>query len=262
MPVESRRLDAVLPRSRYLLAAALVILVVGSLEAAGAIDLPFGAWFSFLTGSVLSQSTLTSFMTKYGYASIFGLMALESASLPVPSEVVLPIAGFFVRTGVLNFWVVVAVSTVASLVGALVDYYLAIWLGRPFVVGLLRLFRLHRDVLDKAEAWFERSAQWTVFAARFIPGLRTVISLPAGLFEMKLPRFVVMTVVGCFAWSVVLTYAGMVISSAPSSAFATSPAVVDGLSGILAAASAIYIGFYVYAGNRGKAAPTGPSSGP
>ena len=114
MPVESRRLDAVLPRSRYLLAAALVILVVGSLEAAGAIDLPFGAWFSFLTGSVLSQSTLTSFMTKYGYASIFGLMALESASLPVPSEVVLPIAGFFVRTGVLNFWVVVAVSTVAS----------------------------------------------------------------------------------------------------------------------------------------------------
>ncbi len=256
------RRESVLPRSRYLLAIAALVLVVGSLEAADVINIPFGSWFSFLTGSVLSSATLTSFMTKYGYASLFGLMALESASLPVPSEVVLPLAGYFVRTGVLNFWVAVGVSTVASLAGALLDYFLAIWLGRPFVVGLLKLFRLHRDLLDRAEAWFGRSAQWTVFAARFVPGLRTVISLPAGLFEMKLSRFVVMTTAGCFMWSVVLIYAGYLAGAVSGSTFASSSAVVDGLSGILAAISAVYVGFYFYGGLREKAAPTGPSSGP
>ena len=257
-----KRPESVLPRSRYLLAVAALVFVVGSLEAADIVNIPFGSWFSFLTGSVLSSATLTDFMTKYGYASLFGLMALESASLPVPSEVVLPLTGYFVRTGVLNFWMAVGISTVASLAGALLDYLLAIWLGRPFVVGLLRLFRLHKDILDRAEAWFGRSAQWTVFAARFIPGVRTVISLPAGLFEMKVSRFVVMTVTGCFLWSVVLIYAGYLAGGVTGNTFASSSAVVDGLSGILAAISAIYIGFYFYSGLRMKAGPTGPSSGP
>jgi membrane protein DedA with SNARE-associated domain len=250
---------SVIPRSRVLLVAAVVVFAVGSMEAVGVIEFPFGAWFSLLTGSVLSVPTLNSYMSSYGYASIFGLMALESASFPVPSEVVLPLAGYFVHTGVMNFWAVVAVSTVASLAGALVDYYLAIWLGRPFVVGLLKLFRLHRDVLDRAEAWFGKSAQWTVFAARFVPGLRTVISLPAGLFEMNIVRFVIMTVAGCFAWSVVLVYAGFLAGSVSGNTFVSSAAVVDGLSGILAAISAIYIGFYVFTGL--KKAPTGPASG-
>jgi len=225
---------------------ALALFVVGSLQALDVIELPFGTWFSWLSGSVLSSSTLNSFISNYGYASVFALMALESASLPVPSEVVLPLAGFFVGSNQLNFWAVVVVSTVASLTGSLVDYYLAKWLGRPFVVGILSLFRLHRNALDRAEAWFSRSAEWTVLAARFVPGLRTVISLPAGLFEMKMGRFVLMTVVGCFAWSVILVYAGVLAGSPSTTTFSTSSTVIDGLSGLVAAMSAAYVAYYAY----------------
>ncbi len=248
------------PRSRYLLGFALLLFVVGFLQATDLIELPFGTWFSLLSGSLISSPTLDSFMSNYGYASVFALMALESASLPIPSEVVLPLAGYFVSTGALDFWAVVGVSTAASLTGALVDYYLAMWLGRPFVVGLLGLFRLHKNALDRAEAWFGKSAQWTVFAARFVPGLRTVISLPAGLFEMNLARFVLMTVAGCFAWSVILVYAGVLAGSPSATTFATSTTVIDGLSGLVAAMSAAYIVYYVYAARRGPAAPATRSS--
>jgi len=248
-----------IPRSKYLLAVAVVLLVVGTLQALDLVELPFGTLFYWLSGSLLSSSTLTDFMSKYGYVSVFTLMALESASIPVPSEVVLPLAGYFVSTSALNFWAVVAVSTVASLIGALVDYYLAKWLGRPFVAAILNLFRLHRSALDRAEAWFGRSAQWTVFAARFVPGLRTVISLPAGLFEMSVSRFIIMTVAGCLAWSVILVYAGVLAGSPSTSTFANSSTVIDDLSALVAAMSAVYV-LYFFAAKQKEPAAVNPSS--
>lgn len=252
--------DSIVPRSRLLLLVAIATLFLGVLEVTDLVQLPFGAWVSTLSGSILSSRTLNDFMARYGYVSLFALMALESASLPVPSEVVLPLAGYFVRLGVLDFWVAVGVSTLASLFGALVDYFLAIWLGRPFAVGVLKLFRLHRDALDRAEAWFAKSAQWTVFVARFIPGLRTVISLPAGLFEMDLFRFASMTVAGCFAWSVILVYAGVLAGSATAGNPSSLPQVVDGISAVFVAVAAAYIGFYIYESKLGKVGTNLPSS--
>jgi len=233
----------------------------GAGATAEVVELPFGTAFSWISGSILSSATLNNFMTTYGYASVFVLMLLESASLPVPSEVVLPLASYFVRAGTLSFWPVVVVSTVASLAGALLDYYLAKWLGRPFVMGLLRLFRLHRNSLDRAEAWFDLSAQWTVFAARFVPGLRTVISFPAGLFEMKITRYVLMTVVGCLAWSAILVYAGFLAGSVSASTFSTSSTVIDGLSALAAAMSAAYILYYGFSGRKAMSGEPSPSSG-
>jgi membrane protein DedA with SNARE-associated domain len=251
---------SVVPTSRILLLIALITFVLGFLEATDLIQLPIG-WLTGISGSILSSQTLINFISQYGYASLFALMALESASLPIPSEVVLPLAGYFVRLGVLNFWAAVGVSTAASILGALVDYFLAKWLGRPFAVGLLRAFRLHRDALDRAEAWFSRSAQWTVFIARFIPGLRTIISLPAGLFEMNLLRFVIMTLAGCFAWSVILVYAGVLAGSATGGNLGSSPEVIDGISTIFAVVAAGYIGFYAYSRQKtGRTGTTLPSS--
>ncbi len=234
------------PRNKYLLLAAIVALVVGLLQLAHLAQLPFGSWLAGAGGSVLSTATLLDFMRKYGYASLFALMALESASTPVPSEVVLPFAGYLVYVGVLDFWLALAVSTVASLTGALVDYFLALWLGRPFVVRLLKAFGLGTSSLDRAEKWFERSGQWTVFVARFVPALRTVISLPAGLFEMRIRPFVIFTVAGCLAWSAILIYAGYLAGPAWEGAFASSSTVIDALSGIVSLIAVAYVVYYVY----------------
>ncbi|MDG6981587.1 MAG: DedA family protein [Nitrososphaerota archaeon] len=259
MQLDTKPKGQLLPRSRYLLAITVITFAVGALQASDIIELPFGAWFSVVSGSFFSSAFLNGFMTKWGYLSLFALMALESASLPVPSEVVLPLAGYFVYLGTMNFWFAVGVSTLASIGGALLDYYLAVWLGRPFVVGILGLFKLHRDALDRAEAWFEKSGQWTVFAARFIPGLRTIISLPAGLFRLDVWRFIVMTVAGCFIWSVILVYAGVLAgsSSRALTAFASSGAVIDYMSAVVAAMSAAYIVYYLAGARK---API-PSSG-
>ncbi|HYC27035.1 MAG TPA: DedA family protein, partial [Nitrososphaerales archaeon] len=161
MSLPEERTRSLVPRSRILLFVAVVAFVIGLLQAVDVIELPFGEFFAALSGSLVSASSLGTFMSNYGYLSLFVLMAIESASLPIPSEVVLPFAGFLVYAGTMNFWVAVGVSTLASLVGALIDYYLAIKLGRPFVVDLLKLFRLHKGALDRAEKWFERSGQWT-----------------------------------------------------------------------------------------------------
>jgi membrane protein DedA with SNARE-associated domain len=258
----SPRKTTLVPRSKYLLVLALVALFLGSLQLSHSVQIPFGQLFSGVGGSIFSLSSLTDYMTKYGYASLFGLMALESASTPVPSEVVLPFAGYLVYIGVMNFWVAVTVSTVASLVGALLDYFLAFWLGRPFVVRMLRIFRLGPGPLDRAERWFQRSGQWTVFVARFVPGLRTVISLPAGLFEMPIWSFVAMTAAGCFAWSIILIYAGFLAAKgggAVTNAFASSSTVVDGLSALVAGLSVAYIAYFAY-GSRGPGRAVSPQT--
>jgi membrane protein DedA with SNARE-associated domain len=250
---------ALFPRNKYLLAIALATFAVCFLEATAIIEIPFGSWFSFLGGSIVSSSSLSNYMQTYGYPSLFALMALESASLPIPSEVVLPFAGYLVSLGLMNYWLAVAVSTLASITGALTDYYIARWLGRPFVVDLLRLFRLPTSALDRAEGWFKRSGQWTVFAARFVPGLRTIISVPAGLFEMKVRPFILMTLAGCFAWSVVLVYAGLLAGKA-TAAF-NSATAIDGIAAIVAVSAAGYVAYYVLPLVR-RARPISPALGP
>ncbi len=249
--MESAREQApLIPRSKYLVIAAAAAFSLGLLQVTHVVELPFGGWFSGTAGSVVSTKTLLDFMKNVGYLSLFVLMALESASLPIPSEVVLPFAGYLVYLGVMNFWVALVVSTAASLAGALFDYYLAFWLGRPFVVRMLRVFGLGSSTLDRAERWFGRSGQWTVFVARFVPGLRTVISLPAGLFRMGVRTFVVMTVAGCFAWSAILVYAGYLAGTASSNVFSSSSTVVDALSAVITLVAAAYIVYYLYGSRR------------
>jgi len=147
-------------------------------------------------------------MANFGYAGVFVLMVLESASLPIPSEVVLPFAGYLVFRGSLNFVTVALVSTAAGLIGSMVDYFLAFKLGRPIVERLFKWSGSGPEHLDRAERWLGAKGSWTILVARFIPGLRSAISLPAGAFGMRFRTFVSMTMIGSFGWSVMLIYLG------------------------------------------------------
>jgi membrane protein DedA with SNARE-associated domain len=195
---------------------------------------------------MISTGFVTSSMANFGYFGVFVLMVLESASLPIPSEVVLPFAGYLVFRGSLNFVNVVLVSSAASLIGSMVDYYLASKLGRPIVEGLFRWSGLRLERLDRAEKWLGAKGSWTILVARFVPGLRSAISLPAGALRMGLRTFVSMTTIGSFGWSVMLIYLGYSAGNLWQTALARlSPLFAE--IGVLTAVltSVFYIVYYV-----------------
>ncbi len=154
-------------------------------------------------------SDVTATVSSWGYPGIFGLMILESSSLPLPSEVVLPFAGYLIYKGNLDFWVTVFVATVAAIVGSLIDYYIGLKgievLTKRRVLGRV-IFSM--DQIAVAGRWFQKYGALTIFLARLIPVLRTIISFPAGAAKMPLPKFLVFTATGCFIWNSLLIYVG------------------------------------------------------
>lgn len=199
--------DSGVPRSKYVFIFAFIAFALSAIEILDPFELPFEAYLA----SLLSPNSLSGFTlwaSQLGYVGLFLLMLLESASLPIPSEVVLPFTGYLVYTGSMTMTNAILVATVAGVLGALVDYYLAIRLGRPALRTVLRRLHVNEQSLDRAESWFNSRGSWSVFVSRFIPGLRGIISFPAGLFEMKLPAFVSLTFVGALGWTAALVYFG------------------------------------------------------
>ena len=152
---------------------------------------------------------VTSTVMLLGYWGILGLMLLESSSLPIPSEVVLPFAGYLVSTGALNFWVTVIVATAAGLTGSLIDYYIGLkgvhLLSEHKILGRA-LFSTRQ--LEIAAGWFKKYGVVMVFLGRLIPGFRTFVSFPAGAVKMSLVKFIAFTTAGCLVWNSILIYVG------------------------------------------------------
>jgi membrane protein DedA with SNARE-associated domain len=143
-----------------------------------------------------------------GYVGIFILMLMEAAALPVPSEIILPFAGYLVYTGKLEFFTVLLVSTLAALIGSFVDYYLGLKLGRGIFTALPRIPFLDAQRVQNAEAWFHRHGPMTVALFRLIPGGRVLISFPAGLYRMNKLAFALYTLAGCLPWNIALICLG------------------------------------------------------
>lgn len=153
-------------------------------------------------------NTIVNLLDQTGYLGIFLLMVAESATLPVPSEVVLPLGGYLVSQGRLEFWSTVAVATVGSMVGTMVDFGIGYYLGRPAVLRYGRIVRFSEKRLGTTEKWFAVHGRSVVLLARFVPLLRTLIAFPAGIVRMDVKRFMIYSAVGILVWDIALVYLG------------------------------------------------------
>jgi membrane protein DedA with SNARE-associated domain len=157
----------------------------------------------------LAQSIIVSLR----YPGIFFLMLLQGATLPVPSEVVLPLVGYETFSGHFFFWAAVVVACVGSMVGNLIDFAIGYYLGRPFVIKYGRYIRLSEKHLATSERWFSRYGSVTVLMARFVPLISTLVAFPAGISKMSLPKFIAFSIVGIFIWDSILVYIGYEVHS-------------------------------------------------
>ncbi len=153
----------------------------------------------------------THVIGSIGYAGVFLLMVAESMVLPVPSEAVMPFAGFVVAEGSLSWFGVIGFATLGSITGSLIGYAIGKFGGRPFVTSYGKYLLLDARDLAATDRFFQRRGSITILIARFIPIVRHLISIPAGMAGMRLPFFCLFTIVGAGLWNAFLTWAGFVL---------------------------------------------------
>ncbi len=136
-------------------------------------------------------------------------MAIESACIPLPSEIIMPFSGYLVFRGQFDLYLVGLTGAFGCLVGSIPAYYLGLYGGRPLVERYGRYVLIQHTDLDIADRWFARYGDWAIFFSRLLPVVRTFISFPAGVARMNMSRFVIYTVLGSFPWCLGLAYTGM-----------------------------------------------------
>ncbi len=163
-----------------------------------------------------SYNVISAFIKSYGYAAVFILMGLESSSLPVPSEVVLPLVGYFAAKGVLSFYLALVAAMLGSIVGSLIDYAIGYYIGKDIVYRHLKFFHIKKESLDNFDAWFEKNGIAAIFLSRLVPVVRTFINFPAGFAKMSFKKFIIYSTAGMLIWDVVLMVFGFYLLSANS----------------------------------------------
>lgn len=164
-------------------------------------------------GMDLIITWLVDTIGRLGYAGIIALMFLESSFFPFPSEVVVPPAGYLASRGEMNIWLVIACGILGSLLGALFNYYLALWLGRPVLIKYGKYLFLPQERFEKVDDFFLHHGEISTFICRLIPGIRQYISFPAGLARMNLVKFSFYTSFGASLWVAVLAYIGFFVGN-------------------------------------------------
>lgn len=154
---------------------------------------------------------MSGVIESFGYLGIAFLMLAENLFPPIPSEAILPLAGFLVGRGELAFLPALAVSTSGSLLGAFALYALGRWGGRGLILRHRKLLRVTDAGLDQADGWFDRYGGWVVLFGRMVPFVRSVVSIPAGMTEMPVLRFAILTAAGSGAWNALLIGAGWML---------------------------------------------------
>ena len=156
-------------------------------------------------------SELVEWIFQLGYPGIFLLMAIESSFIPFPSEVVLVPAGYLAYQGEMNLFLILVVAVLGSLFGAFVNYFIALYLGRRFILRYGRYFFISEETLAKLDVFFQNHGHISTFTGRLVPGIRQLISIPAGIAKMHMGEFALYTALGAALWSLVLVLLGYFI---------------------------------------------------
>jgi membrane protein DedA with SNARE-associated domain len=154
-------------------------------------------------------SFVITMISKFGYTGILITMAIESACIPLPSEIIMPFSGYLVSTGQFSMLGVTMAGAIGNVLGSLVAYYVGVWGGRPFVERYGQYFLVSRRDLEMADRWFLKYGEAAVLISRMLPVVRTFISLPAGIVRMNVPRFVLFSFIGAVPWCYLLAYIGL-----------------------------------------------------
>jgi len=197
---------------------------------------------------------ITGLITEYGYPAVFAAAFLEVIFPPIPSEVIFPLVGFTAQSsglGLENAIGMAATGALGSTAGAMVIFFVSMKVGRAAIVRFGKRVRVSEREIEKAERWFAKYGSVAVFIARIVPGIREIISIPAGIGKMNIVKFVAYTFAGSLVWCIVLTLAGYYLGQAwsgfseqVSSAFTIVSIIV--VTGII-------IGTGVWYGRRRKA---------
>ncbi len=159
------------------------------------------------------QTVFDWYMANLNYWTIYLLMTIESSFIPFPSEVVVPFAAWKAGEGSLSMWGVLLSSTAGAMTGAIINYYLAIWIGRPLLYRLAGTKWAHallitRESVEKSEKYFIKHGKASTFIGRLVPAVRQLISIPAGLARMHLGTFLLYTFLGATIWNIILAVIG------------------------------------------------------
>lgn len=163
--------------------------------------------------TIFSTAYINHLLSTYGYLGLFGMMALEGASLPIPSEVIVPIAGYLAAKGIFNFYIAALAILAGNMVGVFIDYVIGYFIGKDVVYKHLHLFHIRKEKIDAFDSWFNRNGGFAVFVSRMIPVLRGLISFPAGFARMPFRKFFIYSLVGSAIWDILLMLFGYYLLS-------------------------------------------------
>ncbi len=171
-----------------------------------------GHLFSFVEAILAPVVGWTiNLISSLSYFGVILAMAIESACIPLPSEIIMPFSGYLVSTGTFNFHLVSWAGALGNLLGSLLAYYVGYYGGRPFILRFGKYILIRKEELARADRFFERWGSWAVFICRMLPIVRTFISLPAGISRMRIVPFILLTFFGSLPWCYLLTYIGKVM---------------------------------------------------
>jgi len=154
------------------------------------------------------SSFIVATISAMGYWGVVLLMGIESMCIPLPSEIIMPFAGYLVSRGEMNLFGVALAGAIGCVLGSMPAYWAGQYGGRPFIERYGKYILLSRHDLDMADRWFAKYGEIIVFVSRLLPAIRTFIAFPAGVARMNIPRFIVYTFAGSFPWCLGLAYVG------------------------------------------------------